>query len=995
MSRNINAHRVRHALVAAGRPVVETLESRRLLAFGDLDPTFGTGGRVEIDLPGFAEDGNFVSEVALQSDGKIVFAGTAQSLSNGSQAYVGRLDANGSIDTGFGDDGFCRLPANGSDFFSAGLTLLPDGDIIIAAGTGQFVGDTGATVIRRLNGDGTLDNSFGTGGAFTTSDFNTLRFAVSPNGRIVATGVASDDSGDDFGVLVLNQNGQRDAGFADNGVATLRFGGGARSAAVEIDFDAQGRFLVTGESADDDSGDAVVARFLPDGTLDTSFSGDGIFTADFERSDAAVDFVVQPDGSLLVGVTADQFNSNFRLLTMRVSASGTLLGSTDGTVFLNVPGGEDVGAFFGPLLVGQSDGSVLTAGQVINDDAMVTESFVGRLSQSGVPDPSVGANGLLDFTSENPTPATQSLIQQPNGQVIGGGSLIAGPTSATGLIFRLEGSDAAAGSIAGSVTRDSGPASNVVVYADLDGDGTRDNGEPSDFTDVFGVYGLTGLDAGSYAVRVDTLGGESTITPASGSLTVNLAAGQDVAGQNFVIGTATGNSVPTIASLTDSPDPAVADPTALVTLTANGVTDTDGSVAEVVFFRQDADGDTAIGNDADGSDGYSVTFDGFDVVGQTRTYYAIAVDDEGAESDPVFTTNTVVRPTPGNLAPTIASLSVSPNPVTAGDALTVTAGGVEDSDGSVSGVTFFRDGTAIGTDNDGSDGYTLALDTTGFAAGDYDYSAVATDDQGLTSGARFATSTVIVAPPPPPTNDDVSFTFLDAGADVRLFAIVDGQTYNRSELASNLSIEADGIDADAESVAFRLEGPGGLVYENTENVSFYTLFRNEAMAYEGSGDVLGTALPAGTYTLTATSYSADNAGGNVDETGSVTFTIVDDSADLGIASLTLVDAAEDVDVLTLTDGIVVTDVPSHASIVANVADTTAVESVRFVLNGPGGLFVDRVENVAPYALLANNGGDFFGDVLPAGAYTLSVTAYADDDATGLAGESLPIAFTVA
>ena len=96
----------------------------------------------------------------------------------------------------------------------------------------------------------------------------------------------------------------------------------------------------------------------------------------------------------------------------------------------------------------------------------------------------------------------------------------------------------------------------------------------------------------------------------------------------------------------------------------------------------------------------------------------------------------------------------------------------------------------------------------------------------------------------------------------------------------------------------------------------------------------------------------------------------------------------------LTDGSVFTtlDFPSNASVLADAA--AGAESVRLVLNGPGGQVVDRVENVAPYSLFANNGADFFGSALEVGSYTLSVTAYTGDGATGTAGDTLTVGFTI-
>ena len=138
--------------------------------------------------------------------------------------------------------------------------------------------------------------------------------------------------------------------------------------------------------------------------------------------------------------------------------------------------------------------------------------------------------------------------------------------------------------------------------------------------------------------------------------------------------------------------------------------------------------------------------------------------------------------------------------------------------------------------------------------------------------------------------------------------------------------------------------------------------------------MLGTALPAGDYTLTAVSYTADNAGGTVDETGGVTFTIADDATDgdLSIASLELVDANADAPIATIVDGSVFTaaEVPAGAGIMANVSDDAAVESVQFVLTGPNGLSVERIANGPAYSLFANDGPDLFGESLEAGVVHL-------------------------
>ncbi|MEM7809724.1 MAG: hypothetical protein AAF561_16560, partial [Planctomycetota bacterium] len=101
-------------------------------------------------------------------------------------------------------------------------------------------------------------------------------------------------------------------------------------------------------------------------------------------------------------------------------------------------------------------------------------------------------------------------------------------------------------------------------------------------------------------------------------------------------------------------------------------------------------------------------------------------------------------PPPPNVAPTIASLLDSPDPVQATDGfITLTATGVNDVDGTVASVSFFDgQGTLLGADSNGSNGWSLQVDISGLAAGAYTYSAVAMDDDGAESQPVQTTNTV-------------------------------------------------------------------------------------------------------------------------------------------------------------------------------------------------------------------------------------------------------------
>lgn len=204
------------------------------------------------------------------------------------------------------------------------------------------------------------------------------------------------------------------------------------------------------------------------------------------------------------------------------------------------------------------------------------------------------------------------------------------------------------------------------------------------------------------------------------------------------------NAVPTIASLAATPS-VVPDSSATVLLTANTVADTDGTIARVQFFRDsNSNGvldvnDTLLGEDTSAAGGFSFSLPASSLPAGTSRFFARAIDNEGGNSAPVSSTARL------NAAPTIASLSATPNPVTRPNTVTFTANTVADVDGSIAIVEFFQDlnnnGTIEGSDRLlGSDssivgGWTLAIDSRELDGGTNRVLARATDDSGARSVA--------------------------------------------------------------------------------------------------------------------------------------------------------------------------------------------------------------------------------------------------------------------
>lgn len=153
---------------------------------GSLDTTFDADGRVVTPFAGYET----ANGVAVQPDGRIVAAGGSEG-----DVALARYNANGSLDTGFGTGG--RVTSD----FGAGedgqdLALQSDGRIVVA-GSGSVAGSgNGDFGVYRYNTNGSLDTGFGTGGR-TLTDFGAtyeqaFGVAIQPDGKIVAHGTSDD-----------------------------------------------------------------------------------------------------------------------------------------------------------------------------------------------------------------------------------------------------------------------------------------------------------------------------------------------------------------------------------------------------------------------------------------------------------------------------------------------------------------------------------------------------------------------------------------------------------------------------------------------------------------------------------------------------------------------------------------------------------------------------------------------------------------------------------
>lgn len=268
---------------------------------GTPDTTFSGDGVVMTPVgPGPDE----AYDVALQGT-KTVVAGSASNGTNLDFALV-RYDDNGNLDSTFGvggpdGDGKLMTDLFGGHDYGRGIVVQGDGKIVVAGQTfnpnNTAAGNDFGLV--RYDANGNLDPTFGSGGKTAThfgfgSDSG-LSVAVQEDGKIVAGGVASNGTNQDFAVARYRTNGSLDGEFDFDGRALVDFGGGAENGeglALQDD----GKILVAGYS----SGDFAVARLNPDGSPNNSFHNDGKAKTDlFGNFDDGHAVSVQEDGRIL------------------------------------------------------------------------------------------------------------------------------------------------------------------------------------------------------------------------------------------------------------------------------------------------------------------------------------------------------------------------------------------------------------------------------------------------------------------------------------------------------------------------------------------------------------------------------------------------------------------------------------------------------------------------------------------------------------------------
>jgi uncharacterized delta-60 repeat protein len=386
-------------------------------------PSFTLGdGRLVTDFNGHIDT---ASSIAIQGDGKILVAGT----SDGDFAVV-RYNADGTLDTTFDGDGKVTTDFGQNDT-GAAIALQSNGKILVA-GT-SFNGSNNDFAVVRYNADGSLDTTFDADGKLTTAvgsaDDAAASIVLQADGKIVVAGTSFNaTTRNDFAVVRYDSNGSLDTSFDGDGKTTVSIGRrdmfgnfGSDDIAASAVLRSDGRILVGGASHNADSDyNFSLAQFNTNGSLDPSFNAaatPGTAQTDLGVNDFGRSLALQPDDKIIFG--GYSFSA---FVVVRYNADGTQdstfgSGGTARTRF-------DSADNFTQSVAVQPDGKIVTAGTAdwqSNTTARRADFAVTRYNADGTPDPVLDADGKL-FTDFGGADTGSALALQADGKIVVAGT---------------------------------------------------------------------------------------------------------------------------------------------------------------------------------------------------------------------------------------------------------------------------------------------------------------------------------------------------------------------------------------------------------------------------------------------------------------------------------------------------------------------------------------------------------------------------------------------
>lgn len=375
---------------------------------GSLDNSFGTGGIVITSAGSLGDWGN---SVAIQSDGKIVVGGYSQSSFTSADIVALRYNSDGTLDDTFGSGGKAIAQVEN---FSEGnsLAIQSDGKILLAGASQWFIN------LVRFNSDGTLDAGFGSGGIVIADvegyySEQCKSIAIQSDGKILIGGYGQQNANDNSYLMLqrYNSDGTLDCSFGVDGLVSGDLGQ-FNSLSIQND----GKILMGGSSALS----FILVRYNNDGTLDSTFgTGGSVITSPGSFGNGANSLTILSDGKILLGGYAYITASTSDFALVKYNNDGTLNNTfgTNGMVTTHV--GSSSGGC--NSLSVDPEGKILLAG-FASGGINYSDFAIVRYNSDGTLDNTFGNEGKVITTFGVSYSACNSLRIQSDGKIVVAGN---------------------------------------------------------------------------------------------------------------------------------------------------------------------------------------------------------------------------------------------------------------------------------------------------------------------------------------------------------------------------------------------------------------------------------------------------------------------------------------------------------------------------------------------------------------------------------------------
>ena len=277
---------------------------------GTLDPTFGTGGVVQINMTGNLDTG---TDMLPMADGRLWVCGYQSPSSTLPEPFLLRLLPDGTLDPDYGT----VILSHGANGRAERMVYAADSSIYLC-GYADTLGYERYTLWHVLP-DGTPDAAFGLNGRVSFPltgiyDFRASDIAIQPDGKLVVAGYRRISTRMSF-VARFNTDGTLDSTFGFNGLLTMDNSESANDEFLSVDVLDDGSIVAGGYGKNGLLDYPLIVKLTPLGVPDVSFDGDGILVPTLSCSEArvhclaAVGQTVVAGGSRYTGIstTSDYF----------------------------------------------------------------------------------------------------------------------------------------------------------------------------------------------------------------------------------------------------------------------------------------------------------------------------------------------------------------------------------------------------------------------------------------------------------------------------------------------------------------------------------------------------------------------------------------------------------------------------------------------------------------------------------------------------------------